>query len=98
MERAADDNAAGDLEGTLETAIKSNQPYLVEVMVDRDIRPVGTGTWSLPPLCRARNRISGSWRRSMARRFETLEASNQLPVMIPGLSVEQWSAISPCQL
>src|SRR6266581_2324397 len=41
---------AGDLEGALETAIKANKPYLVEVPVDRDIRPVGTGTWSLPPL------------------------------------------------
>ncbi|MBI2297095.1 MAG: thiamine pyrophosphate-binding protein [Betaproteobacteria bacterium] len=41
---------AADLEGTLETAIKSNKPYLVEVVVDREIRPVGTGTWSLPPL------------------------------------------------
>jgi acetolactate synthase I/II/III large subunit len=41
---------AGDLEGAVETAIKSGKPYLVEVPVDRDIRPVGTGTWSLPPL------------------------------------------------
>ncbi|HYU70468.1 MAG TPA: thiamine pyrophosphate-binding protein [Burkholderiales bacterium] len=41
---------AGDLEGVLETAIKANRPYLVEVPVDREIRPVGTGTWSLPPL------------------------------------------------
>ncbi|MEK7876275.1 MAG: thiamine pyrophosphate-binding protein, partial [Pseudomonadota bacterium] len=41
---------AGDLEGILETAIKANRPYLVEVPVDRDIRPVGTGTWSLPPI------------------------------------------------
>jgi acetolactate synthase-1/2/3 large subunit len=40
---------AGDLEGILETAIKANKPYLVEVQVDRDIRPVGTGTWQLPP-------------------------------------------------
>lgn len=40
---------AADLEGVLETAIKANKPYLVEVPVDRDIRPVGTGTWSLPP-------------------------------------------------
>lgn len=40
---------AGDLEGVLETAIKANKPYLVEVPVDRDIRPVGTGTWALPP-------------------------------------------------
>ena len=41
---------AADLEGALETAIKSNKPYLVEVPVDRDIRPVGTGTWCLPPI------------------------------------------------
>ncbi len=44
---------AGDLEGVLETAIKANKPYLVEVIVDRDIRPVGTGTWSLPPFAHA---------------------------------------------
>jgi acetolactate synthase-1/2/3 large subunit len=41
---------ANDLEGVLETAIKANRPYLVEVQVDRDIRPVGTGTWQLPPI------------------------------------------------
>ena len=40
---------ANDLEGVLETAIKSNRPYLDEVDVDREIRPVGTGTWQLPP-------------------------------------------------
>ena len=40
----------GDLEGALETAIKSGKPALVEVVVDREIRPVGTGTWVLPPL------------------------------------------------
>jgi acetolactate synthase-1/2/3 large subunit len=39
-----------DLEGALETAIKSGKPHLVEVIVDREIRPVGTGTWVLPPL------------------------------------------------
>lgn len=41
---------AADLQGTLETAIKANKPYLVEVVVDHQIRPVGTGTWQLPPL------------------------------------------------
>ncbi len=40
----------GDIEGAVETAINSNKPYLVEVVVDREIRPVGTGTWVLPPL------------------------------------------------
>jgi len=41
---------AADLEGVIEAAIAANRPYVVEVMVDREIRPVGTGTWSLPPL------------------------------------------------
>jgi acetolactate synthase-1/2/3 large subunit len=40
----------GDIEGAIENAIKANKPYLVEVVVDREIRPVGTGTWVLPPL------------------------------------------------
>jgi acetolactate synthase-1/2/3 large subunit len=39
-----------ELEDTLETAISANRPYLIEVPVDRDIRPVGTGSWELPPL------------------------------------------------
>lgn len=39
-----------DLEGAIEAAIRSGKPYLVEVVVDREIRPVGTGSWSLPPL------------------------------------------------
>lgn len=39
-----------DLEGAIEIAIKAGKPYLVEVVVDREIRPVGTGTWVLPPL------------------------------------------------
>jgi acetolactate synthase I/II/III large subunit len=47
---AARVDRANDLEGVLETAIKSNRPYLVEVPVDREIRPVGTGTWALPPI------------------------------------------------
>jgi acetolactate synthase I/II/III large subunit len=41
---------AGDIEGAVETAIAANRPYLVEVVVDREVRPVGTGTWVLPPL------------------------------------------------
>jgi acetolactate synthase-1/2/3 large subunit len=40
----------GDIEGAVDAAIKSNRPALVEVVVDREIRPVGTGTWVLPPL------------------------------------------------
>jgi acetolactate synthase-1/2/3 large subunit len=41
---------AGDLEGAIEHAIRADKPYLVEVRVERDILPVATGSWSLPPL------------------------------------------------
>ncbi len=40
----------GDLEGTLSAALASGQPTLVEVRIDREIRPVATGGWELPPL------------------------------------------------
>lgn len=41
---------AGEAEDAIQTAIRANRPYLVEVPVDRDIRPIGTGSWDLPPL------------------------------------------------
>ncbi len=41
---------AGELEDAIQTAVKANRPYLLEVPVDRDIRPIGTGSWDLPPL------------------------------------------------
>lgn len=41
---------AGELEDAIAMAVKANVPYLVEVPVDRDIRPIGTGSWDLPPL------------------------------------------------
>ncbi len=41
---------AGEVEDAIQTAIRANRPYLVEVPVDRDIRPIGTGSWDLPPL------------------------------------------------
>jgi acetolactate synthase-1/2/3 large subunit len=40
----------GEVEDAIQTAIRANHPYLVEVPVDRDIRPIGTGSWDLPPL------------------------------------------------
>jgi acetolactate synthase-1/2/3 large subunit len=40
----------GDLAGALEHAIKANAPFVLDVHVDRDIRPPGVGTWELPPL------------------------------------------------
>jgi acetolactate synthase-1/2/3 large subunit len=42
--------AAGEVEDTIRTAVAANRPYLVEVPVDREIRPIGTGSWDLPPL------------------------------------------------
>lgn len=41
---------ASDLEDVIQTALAANRPYLIDVEVDRDIRPVGTGSWALPPL------------------------------------------------
>jgi acetolactate synthase-1/2/3 large subunit len=40
----------GDLAGALEHAIEANAPFVLDVHVDRDIRPPGVGTWELPPL------------------------------------------------
>jgi len=44
---------ASDLEDHLAAAIQADRPYLVEVPVDRDIKPVGTGSWAFPPLAPA---------------------------------------------
>jgi acetolactate synthase-1/2/3 large subunit len=41
---------AGDLAGALEHAIKAGAPFVLDVHVDRDIRPPSVGTWELPPL------------------------------------------------
>jgi acetolactate synthase-1/2/3 large subunit len=41
---------ADEVEDVLKAAIAANTPYLVEVPVDREIRPIGTGSWDLPPL------------------------------------------------
>jgi len=40
---------AGDLEGAIERALEANAPFVLEVQVDRDIRPPSVGTWQLPP-------------------------------------------------
>jgi acetolactate synthase-1/2/3 large subunit len=41
---------AGEVEDAIATAIQANRPYLIEVPVAREIRPIGTGSWDLPPL------------------------------------------------
>jgi len=38
-----------ELAGALEVALKSGRPYVVDVHIDREIRPAGTGSWILPP-------------------------------------------------
>jgi acetolactate synthase I/II/III large subunit len=40
----------GDLAGALEHALQAAAPFVLDVHVDRDIRPPGVGTWELPPL------------------------------------------------
>jgi acetolactate synthase-1/2/3 large subunit len=42
--------SASEIDDAIAHAIKANRPYLVEVPVDREIRPIGTGSWELPPL------------------------------------------------
>ncbi|MFQ5830162.1 MAG: thiamine pyrophosphate-binding protein [Candidatus Methylomirabilia bacterium] len=39
-----------DLAGAIEHAIKASAPFVLDVHVDRDIKPPTTGTWELPPL------------------------------------------------
>jgi acetolactate synthase-1/2/3 large subunit len=41
---------ASELEDAIMTGIAANRPYLIEVPVEREIRPIGTGSWELPPL------------------------------------------------
>jgi acetolactate synthase-1/2/3 large subunit len=40
---------AADLEGALEHALRADAPFVLDVHVDRDIRPPSVGTWQLPP-------------------------------------------------
>lgn len=53
---------ASDFAGTLEAAIASNRPALINVHVDADIRPPATGTWELPPLTPKEPAYGGPWR------------------------------------
>jgi acetolactate synthase-1/2/3 large subunit len=41
---------ASDLEAAFETAVRAGTPFLLDVHVDRDVKPPGVGTWELPPL------------------------------------------------
>jgi acetolactate synthase-1/2/3 large subunit len=39
-----------DFKGALEHAVKLGKPCLIDVHVDANIRPPGTGAWALPPI------------------------------------------------
>jgi acetolactate synthase-1/2/3 large subunit len=39
-----------DFKGALEHAVKLGEPCLIDVHVDANIRPPGTGAWALPPI------------------------------------------------
>jgi acetolactate synthase-1/2/3 large subunit len=39
-----------DLAPALEQALRAGRPFVLDVHVDRDIKPPGVGTWELPPL------------------------------------------------
>ena len=39
-----------DFKGALEHALRLGKPCLIDVHVDADIRPPGTGAWALPPI------------------------------------------------
>ncbi len=52
----------GDFAATLEEAVRSNRPALIDVHVDADIRPPATGTWELPPLTLKEPVFGSAWR------------------------------------
>jgi acetolactate synthase-1/2/3 large subunit len=51
-----------DFAGVLEQAVASNKPSLIDVHVDADIRPPGTGAWALPPITPNEPVFGAPWR------------------------------------
>ena len=39
-----------DLPGAFEAALRANAPFVLDVHVNRDIKPPGVGAWELPPI------------------------------------------------
>lgn len=54
----------GELGDALQTAIRSDRPTLVDVVVDRAAAPVATGTWQLPPLPHPEPNYAALYRRT----------------------------------
>jgi acetolactate synthase-1/2/3 large subunit len=51
-----------DFAGVLAEAVASNKPALIDVHVDANIRPPGTGAWELPPIPPKQPVFGGPWR------------------------------------
>jgi len=51
-----------DFASALEEAVASNRPALIDVHVDADIRPPGTGAWELPPIPPKEPAFGKPWR------------------------------------
>ena len=51
-----------DFAGVLAEAVASNKPALIDVHVDANIRPPGTGAWELPPIPPKEPIFGGPWR------------------------------------
>ncbi|NQW01782.1 MAG: thiamine pyrophosphate-binding protein [Rhodospirillales bacterium] len=51
-----------DFADVLKQAVQLNKPALIDVHVDADIRPPGTGAWSLPPIPPKEPIFGGPWR------------------------------------
>ncbi len=53
---------SSDFRDALETAIKSNKPYLIDLEVDPAVKPPSVGTWELPPLPHPQPAFGKPWR------------------------------------
>ena len=51
-----------DFAGVLEEAVASGKPALIDVHVDANIRPPGTGAWQLPPIPPKEPAFGAPWR------------------------------------
>ena len=51
-----------DFAGVLEQAVRGERPALIDVHVDAEVRPPGTGAWALPPLTPKEPVFGAPWR------------------------------------
>jgi acetolactate synthase-1/2/3 large subunit len=56
-----------DFAGALEQAVAANRPALIDVHVDANIRPPGTGAWELPPIPPKEPVFGAPWRPDMEK-------------------------------